>query len=168
MAMGLHYNVLTLSCLDVTYSSGSETNPATWSASSVGNTSTMSSAFDMALSAFSLRWFERIAKKLKNIRDFEGEYADSSCDDNIGEFALYLLEIGDEDGGGRNRGTSEVQITSSINDDLGSPIKQANDAPREKMDIELADSGDDVPFTAIAKKGIGGRRLRVVFDDDEE
>ncbi|KAI6698938.1 hypothetical protein NL676_019057 [Syzygium grande] len=67
-----------------------------------------------------------------------------------------------------SRGTSEVEITGSINDDLGSPIKQANDAPLEKMDTELADSGDDVPSTAIAKKGIGGRRLRVVFDDDED
>ncbi|XP_056158902.1 topoisomerase 1-associated factor 1 isoform X2 [Syzygium oleosum] len=67
-----------------------------------------------------------------------------------------------------SRGTSEVEITGSVNDDLGSPIKQANDAPPEKMDTELADSGDDVPSTAIAKKAIGGRRLRVVFDDDED
>ncbi|KAI6693862.1 hypothetical protein NL676_021572 [Syzygium grande] len=65
-------------------------------------------------------------------------------------------------------GTSEVEITGRINDDLGSPIKQANDAPLEKMDSELADSGDDIPSIAIAKKGVGGRRLRVVFDDDED
>ncbi|KAI6685469.1 hypothetical protein NL676_031382 [Syzygium grande] len=66
-------------------------------------------------------------------------------------------------------GTFEVEITGSINDNLGSPIKQANDAPLEKMDTELADSGDDVfSSTAIAKKGIGGRSLRVVFDDDED
>lgn len=67
-----------------------------------------------------------------------------------------------------SRGTSEVEITGSINYDLGSPIKQVNDAPLEEMDNELADSGDDIPSTAIAKKAIGGRRLRVVFDDDED
>lgn len=67
-----------------------------------------------------------------------------------------------------SKGTSEAEITGSISDNLGSPIEQANDAPLEKMDDELADSGDDVPSTAIAQKAIGGRRLRVVFDDDED
>lgn len=67
-----------------------------------------------------------------------------------------------------SRGTSEVEITGGISDDIGSPIEQANEAPLEKMDNELADSGDDVPSTATAKKAIGGRRLRVVFDDEED
>ncbi|XP_030548620.2 protein timeless homolog isoform X2 [Rhodamnia argentea] len=68
----------------------------------------------------------------------------------------------------KSRGTSEVEITGSINDDLGSPIEQANDAPLEKMENELEDSGDYVSSTATAKKAIGGRRLRVVFDDEED
>ncbi|KAI6693544.1 hypothetical protein NL676_021254 [Syzygium grande] len=55
----------------VTYSGGFEIDLVTWSASRVRNTSTMSSAFDMASSAFCLRWFERIAKKLKNKREQE-------------------------------------------------------------------------------------------------
>ncbi|KAF8020353.1 hypothetical protein BT93_G0911 [Corymbia citriodora subsp. variegata] len=78
-----------------------------------------------------------------------------------GQHSIFLNSL-------NSKGTSEVEITRSINDDLGSPIEQANDALLKKMDNELADSGDDVPSTAIAQKAIGGRRLRVVFDDDED